>query len=387
MKNFTTNLLLQNRFDKLSETVAETIVDNTSTSSSTQPQNTNNKPVSKKEKIPPIVVGSNYYTQLIEILNALNITVYGIKYTTIGIKINLSTSDDYKAVVNKLNIGDNGVKLNYFTYRSPDEKDLKFVLKGLPLVNELDIIKTALSKENILCDNIKIMKIKNPRYSNQCNYLLYFKKGSININDIRKVKKINNVEIFWQYYQHPQGPTQCRNCQLHGHGSQHCKLSPKCVKCGGPHLSHECNIDVNADNKKLLKCANCGSNHAANYSECPQRLQYIEIKGKLSNKNSKVSSKHNAGSTQQRKIAAEHFSIEKDIFPPLKTPRSNAEWTNKFQNTDPSTTNHKDTNDDMFSPQQLIYIFKELTANLKKCRSKYDQIEVVTELAMKYIVV
>lgn len=31
------------------------------------------------------------------------------------------------------------------------------------------------------------------------------------------------------------GPTQCNNCQLHGHGRKNCTLQPRCAKCAGKH--------------------------------------------------------------------------------------------------------------------------------------------------------
>ena len=39
-------------------------------------------------------------------------------------------------------------------------------------------------------------------------------------------------------------------------------------------------IDVIANNKKLLKCVNCGKNHSPNFSQCPEDFNISKIKTK-----------------------------------------------------------------------------------------------------------
>ncbi|KAF8788789.1 Nucleic-acid-binding protein transposon like protein [Argiope bruennichi] len=61
---------------------------------------------------------------------------------------------------------------------------------------------------------------------------------------------------------------QCYNCQLWNHGSNGCKLLPKCVICAEAHPSKEC--PKKGKKETEVKCANCGGPHTANYRGCPR---------------------------------------------------------------------------------------------------------------------
>jgi hypothetical protein len=61
----------------------------------------------------------------------------------------------------------------------------------------------------------------------------------------------------------PKGPVQCKRCQRFGHTQRNCGYAPRCVACGGTHLSGECSTP-----KQQLKCCSCRGNHTANYRGC-----------------------------------------------------------------------------------------------------------------------
>ncbi|GFV17701.1 probable RNA-directed DNA polymerase from transposon X-element [Trichonephila clavipes] len=62
------------------------------------------------------------------------------------------------------------------------------------------------------------------------------------------------------------GPNQCWRCQGFFHSSEVCHLPMKCLKCAGPHQAKDCTLHF----EDLLKCANCGGEHAANWRQCPR---------------------------------------------------------------------------------------------------------------------
>lgn len=69
------------------------------------------------------------------------------------------------------------------------------------------------------------------------------------------------------------GPSQCHNCQGFGHSSTHCGLPPKCVKCGGNHLTKTCS----KTRDEPAKCCNCSGDHTANYRSCPSYSAQVEL--------------------------------------------------------------------------------------------------------------
>lgn len=101
----------------------------------------------------------------------------------------------------------------------------KFVLKGLPnYPTNPDAINLKLTELNLVPKDIKQMTIKTPTFQNQANYIIYFENGTAHLNDLKKIKSINNVAVSWQHYRSPKGPTQCHQCQMFGHGSRNCAL-------------------------------------------------------------------------------------------------------------------------------------------------------------------
>ena len=59
-------------------------------------------------------------------------------------------------------------------------------------------------------------------------------------------------------------PRQCKNCFEFGHGERTCRKDRVCGKCGSKSADH--------DHKSCteLKCSNCGQQHEASSSDCPQ---------------------------------------------------------------------------------------------------------------------
>lgn len=60
---------------------------------------------------------------------------------------------------------------------------------------------------------------------------------------------------------------QCTTCQIYGHVSSDCKLSPICALCAAPHPTRGCEI-------KTRKCVLCGGAHAASSDLCQKRISY-----------------------------------------------------------------------------------------------------------------
>lgn len=56
-------------------------------------------------------------------------------------------------------------------------------------------------------------------------------------------------------------PLRCYKCQKFGHGSNSCRNSAACHRCGDNHEGTECQKD--------FRCCNCNGNHAASSKSCP----------------------------------------------------------------------------------------------------------------------
>lgn len=147
------------------------------------------------------------------------------------------------------------------------------------------------------------MRIKND-HQNYALFLVYFANKSIKLQELRSNKYILNVVISWSpYIPSKKGPTQCNNCQLHGHGSKNCNLPPRCSKCGGKHESNACLRDQFSLPEQLYVCCLCGNAHSSRDRNCPKRIDYIKMK--LSRSSTKTN-RANESSTQQHQQNKQH---------------------------------------------------------------------------------
>lgn len=92
-----------------------------------------------------------------------------------------------------------------------------------------------------------------------------------NFEEIFKFKQIYYISVTIQAFRGHQRVKQCYRCQGYGHISEICNFTPKCCKCGGLHLTPDC------EHKGRITptCANCGQAHPSTYRGCiknPYRL-------------------------------------------------------------------------------------------------------------------
>lgn len=174
----------------------------------------------------------------------------------------------------------------------------------------------------------------------------------------------------------------------------------KCVKCSGNHQTANCTIDCNANNHEHLRCGNCDQQHTASFNQCPSSLEYIGMRHRQSSKSSgqryqPTGTIHDAQHTR----AAQPPPLNRSHFPSLpSTPNRSSHQTNGTSNQHTYNASHspptwaqmpphpeasKD-NETLFSTKELFNIFQQLTNKLKSCRSRIDQINVITEVAINH---
>lgn len=336
-----------------------------------------------KIKIPPIVVINMKHDQIKNFMEKSSITDYNLKYISLGIKVLCKSIEDFHTTTKNLK----QIKIEYFTHDIPSEQTTKFVLSGLPNF-PIEQIKEGLTTANIQFLDVKKMHTKR-EHEDFALFLIYFKNKSMKLQDLKQIKYILNVVVQWQpYIPSKNGPTQCNKCQLHGHGSKNCTLTPRCSKCAGKHETNSCQIPTQ---ELIYKCCLCGDEHSSRDPQCPKRINYIKMKLKQSSRNENI---HNTPPPN------EQFNYEnKTTFPALKVHKFKkfSDWitnpnntnTQQYTNTPPHYTptsyNMNETTESLLSTEELLQLTTELIINLKNCRTKLDQFQVITKLAIKYI--
>lgn len=361
-------------------------------------------------KIPPIVVEQMTFETIKETMSKIGIptTAYCTKYISIGIKIFMRDIDNYRKALTELKT----LKKIGFTHDIPSEKTLKFVLSGLPEF-PIEYLKEGLQEHKLRILDIKIMNLKRTRYEGQANYIVYFPNNSISLSELNKIGTVHSVIVKWRpYVSARNGPTQCNNCQIYGHGAKNCFSPPRCMSCGGKHKTVECPCSSDPNQKREPKCCLCAGPHPSNDRNCPKRVQYINIRIKAATK-----------TTEKGPNTAATPNFNNTNFPPLRPVNANtpfSKWLQPHQlskpnqtsshplqsnyvqapqnhhsvdsrrtNSSPQTTNPTQrhdfsSSDSLFTIEELISISKELILALRSCRSKMDQFDAILSVSLKF---
>lgn len=341
--------------------------------------NSNPKPLAvHKNKTPPItVVGALNLSSAMQILNNQTTNVkYTIKHCSIGTKILLNGIEDY----NKLKALLKTANVEFFSHDLRTDKYDKFVLSGIAKMDADDIAE-SLKTYQLEAVEIREITLKNKRFDDEGVYIVSFTHGTAKLPNLNKTR-INYTIPKWRLYQESKNKvTQCRRCQLYGHGMQNCNLKPKCPTCGLGHYLIDCNSPVQ-------KCANCKGDHLATDSNCPKRHEFLEMRKRMASSNKKSST--NKPTTAQRAAIG---NFEKPMrFYTAKSQSTSAaadkpfapKWSSLFKN-NPAPIVQPSTSNDKFKPEEIGPIMVELLSGLRHCQNKEQQLIVMFEIATKYV--
>lgn len=185
-------------------------------------------------KLPVPITVTDTKTNIDEVIKPLNIK-YSVKIISIGKKIFVESHDERQTVIAALAAN----KISCFSHPSNEEKVFKVVLAGLPA------IKTETLAESLRLDNNLTPKkiIQISKNANNVLYLMHFNKKEVNMANLRIVSVVFNHIIKWLPYKpNRQGPTQCYNCGMFGHGASCCHRPAVCLLCSGDHTMKDCHI-------------------------------------------------------------------------------------------------------------------------------------------------
>lgn len=267
----------------------------------------------------------------------------------------------------------------YYTHEPADQSAVKVVLSGYNIPSTPEELKKSLKEQNVNPREAKVLSRKKTVTGNHFLWLLYFDRGSVKIQDLRKVKAVEGFLVGWRYFtKRPTDAAQCHRCQRFGHGSRFCTLAPKCVKCGDAHLTASCALprkefldkDKTAEQQKeKVKCANCDGNHTANYRGCTARKTYLE-----------ALEKRKTPATQQPLRTSTGRPSTGNPNPPgfSRTYASVAANGNG-----PAPDNTSDGG--LFTLTEFLSLARDMFSRLSSCQSKLEQFCALQELMAKYL--
>jgi hypothetical protein len=103
---------------------------------------------------------------------------------------------------------------------------------------------------------------------------------------VRSITQLYGLRMTVETYVAPKGPLQYKHCQRIGYTHRNCGYAPRCVACGGSHLSGGCSAP-----RGQPQCCSCGGNQTAKYRGC---VKWKEAKAAFAQRSPEKSHKSTA---------------------------------------------------------------------------------------------
>ncbi|EDS30406.1 conserved hypothetical protein [Culex quinquefasciatus] len=165
-----------------------------------------------------------------------------------------------------------------------------------------------------------------------------------------------------------------------GHGGRNCFIKSRCATCGGEQKTQACEtINENID----AKCFNCGGDHSTKNRSCPKRAEFVKIGQQARTRHHPNRRKTPPAFTDVDFPAlaspgAGSARVASNLQPlPLNQRQKVAEnttppgFSQQPRENQPTSTNEGSSN--LFSPQELLNIFIEMTTTLRGCKTRAEQ--------------
>jgi hypothetical protein len=163
---------------------------------------------------------------------------------------------------------------------------------------------------------------------------------------------------------------------------------------------------------KELCCANCGQNHTANFHNCSARKNYINFKNNTRPNNSRNNiNKTFAPAPQlqnfnfpfiqntQNRMPAWQSNPNLQNLPKQQEPQKSFNSFQNSQNNKFTQNNHNYQNNqnssfsrshqniisDLLSPEECLNAFNEFLSQLSICKNRYEQLQVIATITIKYL--
>ena len=293
----------------------------------------------------------------------LAVKYYSIRKISIGLKLFCSNKEDFVKVCDALT---KKFQYEYFTYTSKNEKPYKAVLLGLDKTDP-SVVKARLTNLGLKCMDVKMVTRARDSNNEHIIFIVYFERKSITLKELRqKYFAINYIKVRWEYQKPNKSKiTQCYNCQMFGHGSSRCMVKTFCANCAGNHKTVDCK-------ESIVKCANCKGPHKAMSPDYPNRETFIIIRKRAQPKS--------IGQRNQQFNNRSNYNVN---FPNVLN-QSETPNTSIIGNSLPYSQNFTNNNN-LFSFEELKNLTFDLISNLRKCKTREEQFQVVTNLACKFL--
>ncbi|CAH1105260.1 unnamed protein product [Psylliodes chrysocephalus] len=304
---------------------------------------------------------------------------FSIKHTNYTTIIFVKNKEDHQRVLENIK----SENMPYHTYTSRDDKSHAFVLRGLAEGTKIAHIEENLEEEH----EIKPLAVYQMRTKERPLFLVVT-DPVITLEYLNKnTRRVLYTRVTWELWKSMKLIIQCHNCQQWGHATSNCGRNARCLKCAGDHHTRTCLKTPDTP----ATWANCGGDHPANYSKCPNYVEKLERmlerrpkqqqkyvpasqpilnQWEARNKNRNPNTEFPALPTKYARETAENVRI------PARRPDMQRQSTPGVAVDDFTALNNEfETLNRLINIGELTRAVRELNARLIKCKTGKDVIE------------
>jgi hypothetical protein len=185
------------------------------------------------------------------------------------VKINTQNPETYRKLIRHLN----SEKIIHHTYQMKQDRAYRVVIRNLHYSIPIDEIKEELKKKGHTVHNILNIRHRVNKYPLSMFYIDLEPKE--NNKEIYNLQYLNNMKINVE-------PPNKQKKKIPSYNVQDVSsmaITHKCVKCGGNHMTTDCQ----KSKETPAKCALCSGEHIANYKGCTVYRDLQNAKCKMTN--------------------------------------------------------------------------------------------------------
>jgi len=156
-----------------------------------------------------------------------------------------TTADRFRATVGALRSLDGGKGVSFHIFSLPEDRCVRLLLKNLGKGMPESAVREELESLNILVQ--EVMQLRSGRRDQDPakdrpptpHFIVSVARGP-EVTRVRSLTELCGLRVTVETYVAPKCPLQCKRCQRFGHTQRNCGYAPRCVACGGSHLSGDC---------------------------------------------------------------------------------------------------------------------------------------------------
>lgn len=312
-------------------------------------------------------------------------------------------------------------KMPFYTHPLKRKANFKYVLYGIPHM-PIDTIRTELEHVNIAPIAVSYLLSKTERDNNVSpsslanadsdflrSYVLEFTPGEVTREQIQKISYINRHVCKWREFKTGgNGPTLCHRCCMFGHGQLNCGRDPVCALCAEAHLTSDCRLFNSQNPKAKYRCINCiinkvNHNHRASAPDCPSREIFKTSRARTNTARNNQRPTTNATASRsgfhpRSRSKSRHTQSQQNLST-RAVPRSSrpaaqphvasinsVSYADATAGRRSGVQSRQNSQQPLFSLEECTTLLFDAVNDLLNCRSKLEQLKVMTNLLNKCLV-